>query len=52
MVTALDMKKHEKKFKLFSMIYPLVWCLSQLDRLPFFSPGYSLIAKAKPSLAR
>ncbi len=46
-VTAADMSKNQKKFKLFSLIYPFVWLLSKLDNLLFFMPGYSLIVKAK-----
>ncbi len=46
-VTADDLKRHEKKFKMFSIIYPCVWCLAQIDRLLFFTSGYSLIVKAK-----
>ena len=47
-VTGDDMRKHAKKFKLFSMVYPVVWGMSQLDRLLFFAPGYSLIVRAEP----
>ncbi len=50
-VKADDLKKHEKKFKMFSKIYPIVWCLAQMDRLLFFTSGYSLIAKARRSSA-
>lgn len=46
-VTAEDMSKNQKKFKLFSLIYPFVWLLSKLDNLLFFMPGYSLIVRAK-----
>ncbi len=46
-VTADDMSKNQKKFKLFSLIYPFVWVLSKLDLLLFFMPGYSLIVRAK-----
>lgn len=46
-VRADDLKRHEKKFKMFSIVYPLVWCLAQIDRLLFFTSGYSLIVKAK-----
>ena len=46
-VTAEDMSKNQKKFKLFSLIYPFVWILSRLDLLLFFMPGYSLIVLAK-----
>ena len=46
-VTAEDMSKNHKKFKLFSLIYPFVWLLSKLDNLLFFMPGYSLIVRVK-----
>ena len=46
-VTAKDMAANQKKFKLFSLIYPFVWLLSKLDNLLFFTSGYSLIVKAK-----
>ncbi len=48
-VTGADMRKHARKFRLFSLIYPIVWGMAQLDRLLFFTPGYSLIVKAEPS---
>ncbi len=46
-VTAEDMSKNQKKFKLFSLIYPFVWILSKLDLLLFFMPGYSMIVLAR-----
>jgi len=46
-VTGEDIRAHDKKFKLFSLIYPLVWLMTQLDRLLFFTPGYSLIVQAE-----
>ncbi len=46
-VKADDMRKHERKFKMFSAVYPFAWGLAQLDRLLFFTSGYSLIAVAK-----
>lgn len=45
-VTAKDMSANQKKFKLFSLIYPFVWILSKLDNLLFFTSGYSLIVQA------
>lgn len=48
-VAADDLKRHKKKFRVFSLIYPFVWCLAQIDRLLFFTSGYSLIVKAKRS---
>ena len=46
-VTAEDMQRHAKKFKLFSILYPFVWFLAQLDRLLFFTSGHSLIVRAR-----
>lgn len=46
-VTAHDMERYAKQFKLYSLIYPLVWCLQQADRLLFFTSGYSLIVRAR-----
>ncbi len=46
-VRANDLKKHQKKFQVFSIIYPFVWCLAQIDRLLFFTSGYSLIVKSQ-----
>lgn len=45
-VTAGDMSANQKKFKLFSLIYPFVWILSKLDSALFFTSGYSLIVQA------
>ena len=44
-ITAEDMKKYEKNFKLYSMIYPVVWLVSRLDYLIFFLPGFMRISK-------
>lgn len=46
-VSGDDLNKHRKKFKLFSLIYPFVWLLAQLDRLLFWTQGHSLIVKAR-----
>ena len=32
-VTGADVAKHDKAFRLYGAIYPLVWTFSQLDRL-------------------
>lgn len=34
-------------FGLYSLVYPLVWLLSQLDRLLIFEKGYSVMVRAK-----
>ena len=45
-VTGDDVAKHDKAFRLYGAIYPLVWAFSQLDRLVPAS-GYMLIATAR-----
>lgn len=46
-VTGEDLKANEKVFRLYSLIYPVVWFFAQLDRLLFFSSGYMLIARTQ-----
>ena len=48
-VTGDDLARHKKKFKLFSLIYPVVWTLAQLDKLLFWTEGHSLIVRATNS---
>lgn len=45
-VTGEDLKKNQKKFKMFSLIYPVVKLCSYLDKLLFFTKGHSLIVSA------
>lgn len=40
-------RKLEKLFRIYSFLYPLFWVGSQLDRLLFFTRGYSLIARGR-----
>jgi len=40
-------RKNKKTFKLYSLIYPIIWLVSRLDYLLFFLKGYKLILKAK-----
>jgi SAM-dependent methyltransferase len=47
LVTGKDMSRHEKAFRLYSAIYPLVWIFAQLDRLLLWSPGYMMILRTK-----
>ena len=42
-----DLQKHEKAFRMYSLIYPIVWFFAKLDNLLFWTSGYMLIAKAK-----
>lgn len=48
-VTGQDMSNYAKMFKLYSLIYPIVWFFSKLDLLIPFSSGFMLIAKARAS---
>lgn len=45
-VTADDLDRHSASFRMFRVIYPIVWLLAQLDKVLFFMPGYSLIVQA------
>jgi SAM-dependent methyltransferase len=36
-------------FSVYSLVYPLVWLLSQMDRLLLFEKGYSLMVRARKS---
>jgi SAM-dependent methyltransferase len=47
-VTGGDLARHRKAFRLYSLIYPLVWSVSRLDALVPAS-GYMLIATARRS---
>lgn len=46
-VTGSDINKYKKLFKVYSLIYPVVWVFSKLDSLLFFQSGYMLILKAR-----
>jgi SAM-dependent methyltransferase len=46
-VTEGDLRKHRKQFVLLSALYPLLWGVSKLDALLFFTPGYKLIVSAR-----
>jgi hypothetical protein len=41
------LNKNKKMFYLYSFIYPVVWLISRLDALLFFSSGYALVARAQ-----
>ena len=45
-VTGADVAKNEKLFRLYSLVYPLVWAVTRLDALVPAS-GYMLIASAR-----
>jgi len=47
LVTEHDLCRYRKTFRLYSLIYPIVWLLAKLDILLFWSSGYMLIVKAR-----
>ena len=46
-VSQQDFEKHRLLFLIYSLAYPLLWSLSQLDKLIWFTDGYVLILRAK-----
>jgi hypothetical protein len=46
-VTGEDLNAYWSMFAMYSLIYPLVWFVSRLDGLLFFSSGYMLIVRAR-----
>ena len=46
-VTAADLQKRQKEFRLLSAIYPVLWATSKLDRLLLGQSGYKLILRAR-----
>ena len=46
-VTAADLSKRQKEFRLLSAIYPVLWAVSRLDRLLPGQSGYKLILRAR-----
>jgi SAM-dependent methyltransferase len=42
-----DLQKYRKMFKIYSLIYPLLWFFGKLDQLLSWRSGYMLIVKAK-----
>lgn len=46
-VTGQDMKRYQKMFRLYSLIYPVVWLVSKLDALLLGVSGYMLIVRTR-----
>ncbi|RLE04174.1 MAG: hypothetical protein DRJ11_01955 [Candidatus Aminicenantes bacterium] len=46
-MSAKEFDQQKKSFQLYSLVYPLLWGLSRLDKLLFWLKGYSLIIWAK-----
>ncbi|MFW6182707.1 MAG: class I SAM-dependent methyltransferase [Chloroflexota bacterium] len=47
LVTGSDIKRYQRMFTIYSLLYPFVWLFSSLDNLLFFRSGYMLIAEAR-----
>jgi SAM-dependent methyltransferase len=47
LVTGHDLRRHQKTFRMYSLIYPVVWSFAKLDLLLYLSSGYMLLVKAK-----
>lgn len=45
--TADEFGSKKNIFKLYSLVYPLTWLISRLDKLLFFQKGYSLLVWAR-----
>jgi 2-polyprenyl-3-methyl-5-hydroxy-6-metoxy-1,4-benzoquinol methylase len=45
--TSDEFGSKKKTFKLYSVVYPLIWLISRLDKLLFFQKGYSVLVWAK-----
>lgn len=48
-VTGGDLERHGTLFVIYSVVYPFVWFVAQLDRLLWFRSGYMLVAKVRVS---
>ncbi|HSH41440.1 MAG TPA: class I SAM-dependent methyltransferase [Arenicellales bacterium] len=46
-ITGDELRKRQRQFRLFSVIYPIVALLQILDRALFFTSGHSLIVRAR-----
>ena len=44
-----QLKSIKKTFRIYSMIYPIYWLISQLDALVFFTEGYVVVVDGKKS---
>ncbi len=38
--------RHQRAFRIYSLIFPVVWAVARLDALAFWSDGYALVGKA------
>lgn len=43
--TAGQLRSVDRAYRLYSLVYPVVWLVSQLDRLLFFTPGHVVLVE-------
>lgn len=48
LLTGQDMAKFRRAFRLYSLLYPLFWIMTRLDRLLFFRSGYCMTSLLVP----
>lgn len=48
LLTADDLRKLKKAFRLYSLFYPAFWLMTRLDALLFFRSGYCLVSRWRP----
>jgi len=48
LLTGQDLRRYEKAFRLYTLVYPLFWLMTRLDRLLFFRSGYCLVSRWRP----
>lgn len=47
LVTGEDLSQYKKVFRIYSVIYPVIWFFAKLDRILFWCSGYMMIVKVK-----
>ena len=45
--TKEQLKSVSKTYKIYSLVYPIFWTISQLDALLFFTTGYAVVVEAR-----
>lgn len=54
LIDAEDFTRYRKAFRFYNLVYPFLWIAAQLDRLLFWTSGYSLVVRsaARPWIPR
>jgi SAM-dependent methyltransferase len=47
LVTGKELQQYQKIFRVYALMYPFVWFITQFDKLLFWHTGYMLIVRAK-----